>query len=586
MPIRTIDLQRAGTGHFNDSADTLQLIDANALDSARATAHVSAIVSSTVSSTVDAAYINALSGVDGDTLNGQAGSHYLDYTNFTNTPSIPSLGNSTAGLSFVDSSEARKLLSGGTGVTYTSGTGAIEIGQAVGTSSNVTFNDVIVSGNLTVSGTTTNIDTTNLTVSDNIIILNNDVTGTPSQNAGIEVERGDQTNAVLQWNETSDHWEISSGGTTGRIITTGDTLGDITEVVAGTGLSGGGTSGSVTLNMANTAVTAASYGSGTAIPVITVDAQGRITAASTSSVTPPAFSAVTSKPTTISGYGITDHLDSSRAMHIPETEFSVTTAGGGVYKFTGDGFPVESGNNPTFYVTRGKKYVINNSSYGSHPMYIKTTPSSGTGNQYTSGVSGQGTVKITIDVPFDAPKLLYYQCSLHSSMLGTIVVLNDQFGQPDSAGVNTLADARIAASSINALSDVNTSGVADTNVLAWSSSNNRFQPAAAGGGGGGSGINWTSIKTTTYTATTLDGVLCNTTGGGFTVNLPSSPSLGDMVRVIDVYGTTGTGGKEITIGRNGSNIEAAASDLTINVNRAALGLVYTDATNGWVRIEV
>ena len=59
-----------------------------------------------------------------------------------------------------------------------------------------------------------------------------------------------------------------------------------------------------------------------------------------------------------------------------------------------------------------------------------------------------------------------------------------------------------------------------------------------------------------------------------------------MVRVIDVYGTTGTGGKEITIGRNGSNIEAAASDLTINVNRAALGLVYTDATNGWVRIEV
>lgn len=585
MPIRTIDLQRAGTGHFNDSADTLGLIDANALDSARATAHLSSAISSEVSSTVDAAYINALT-IDADTLGGQTSAHHLDYTNFTNTPSIPTLGGAAAGLGFVDSVEARKLLSGGTGVTYTSGTGAIEIGQAVGTTSNVTFNDVIISGDLTVSGTTTSINTTNLTVNDNIIILNNDATGTPSQNAGIEVERGDQTNAVLQWNETSDHWEISSGGTTGRIITTGDTIGDITGVTAGTGLSGGGTSGAVTLNMANTAVTAGSYGSGTDIPVITVDAQGRITAASTSSVTPPAFSAVTSKPTTISGYGITDHLDSSRAMHIPETEFSVSTAGGGVYKFVGDGFPSESGNNPTFYLTRGKKYVINNGSYSSHPMYIKTVGGTGTGNQYTAGVSGQGTVKITIDVPFDAPKLLYYQCSLHSSMVGTIVILNDQFGQPDSAGVNTLADARIAASSINALSDVNTSGVADTNVLAWSSSNNRFQPAAAGGGGGGSGINWTAIKTTTYTATTLDGVLCNTTGGGFTVNLPSSPSLGDMVRVIDVYGTTGTGGKEITIGRNGSNIEAAASDLTINVNRAALGLVYTDATNGWVRIEV
>jgi hypothetical protein len=60
--------------------------------------------------------------------------------------------------------------------------------------------------------------------------------------------------------------------------------GDISAVVAGVGLSGGGTSGSVTVDLADTAVTAGSYGSGTAIPVITVDAQGRITAASTSTL--------------------------------------------------------------------------------------------------------------------------------------------------------------------------------------------------------------------------------------------------------------------------------------------------------------
>ena len=59
---------------------------------------------------------------------------------------------------------------------------------------------------------------------DNILVLNKDVSGNPSENAGIEIRRGNQTNAKLLWNQTSDHWEIASGGTTGRILTTGDNV--------------------------------------------------------------------------------------------------------------------------------------------------------------------------------------------------------------------------------------------------------------------------------------------------------------------------------------------------------------------------
>lgn len=108
-------------------------------------------------------------------------------------------------------SDVRAHISAGTGVTFSSG--QISIGQAVGTTSNVTFNDVTVSGNLTVSGTTTTVNTETINLADNIILLNSNETSTPSQNAGIEIERGTSTNVAFQWNETSDVWEYTVDGT-------------------------------------------------------------------------------------------------------------------------------------------------------------------------------------------------------------------------------------------------------------------------------------------------------------------------------------------------------------------------------------
>lgn len=80
--------------------------------------------------------------------------------------------------------------------------------------------NIKINGNLTVNGTTTTINTVNLAVSDNIIVLNNDVTGTPTENAGIEVERGTSSNVSILWDESSDHWTLTEDGSSyERIVT-------------------------------------------------------------------------------------------------------------------------------------------------------------------------------------------------------------------------------------------------------------------------------------------------------------------------------------------------------------------------------
>ena len=89
-----------------------------------------------------------------------------------------------------------------------------------------------------------------------------------------------------------------------------------------------------------------------------------------------------------------------------------------------------------------------------------------------------------------------------------------------------------------------------------------------------------SIKTATFTAANGEGYFADTSGGAFTMNLPSSPSAGNIVSVKDYTGTFDT--NNLTVGRGGSNIEGQASDKVLSDESQAVTFIYVDSTKGWL----
>jgi hypothetical protein len=88
--------------------------------------------------------------------------------------------------------------------------------------------------------------------------------------------------------------------------------------------------------------------------------------------------------------------------------------------------------------------------------------------------------------------------------------------------------------------------------------------------------------TTTYTATAGERIFANATAGGFTLTLPAAPADGDTIQIIDVAGIFGT--NNVTLARNGVKIQNLSEDLILNLNNAAVTMIYSGASFGWVFI--
>ena len=138
-------------------------------------------------------------------------------------------------------------------VTPTSGEGT---SVTIGLPDDVTItNNLNVGGNLNVTGSINAVSTTEINIQDNKINLNSNFsTGTPTADAGIKVNRGDEADVELKWDETDNRWELTNDGTNYHAITRKfvDVVGD-----------GVATSYAVTHNLGTRDVTVQVYDSAT-----------------------------------------------------------------------------------------------------------------------------------------------------------------------------------------------------------------------------------------------------------------------------------------------------------------------------------
>ena len=88
---------------------------------------------------------------------------------------------------------------------------------------NITYgSDFAVTGNLTVSGTTTTVSTANTRIEDAILALAAEATGSATADAGILINRGNDDNQALLWDESADQFVLANVGSD-----IGDTSGNV-----------------------------------------------------------------------------------------------------------------------------------------------------------------------------------------------------------------------------------------------------------------------------------------------------------------------------------------------------------------------
>jgi len=214
--IRDVHLENSGVtaGSYGGASAVPQItVDAKGLVTSISTATVAGVSGLTYTQSNNNIRISTATGTTYDdvidaatTTSGTGrGVASFDSGDFSLSSGHVTLKNATTGAVLAINGTSNEV-----NVSRTNGTVTVGLPDDVTVSGQLNVGEnVVISGNLTVSGTTTTVNTETVNIADNLIVLNSNYGGSsPTENGGIVIERGTQTNKQFIWNETRDLWEV------------------------------------------------------------------------------------------------------------------------------------------------------------------------------------------------------------------------------------------------------------------------------------------------------------------------------------------------------------------------------------------
>jgi hypothetical protein len=442
--------------------------------------------------------------------------------------------------------------------------------EAVETGANVTGN-LTIAGDFTVSGTTTTVDSQELTVTDKTITVNNGEVGaglTGGTQAGIIVDRGSETNYTFIFDETQDNFRVGETGSEQAVATREDSPTDMYVPVWDAVNFQFSTASGLDVS---TILTTADEGSGNGLDADTLDGnEATAFAAASHSHDTINYGSNTSMSVYDSG------LTKTATLKINNTNYLFFSPNGDQLMIgpSTDNYEIAPFAG-THTITLGSSEVGQFSSgglqLGGSGATISTFSTDTTFASATdTEVATKAAVKSYVDANAGSGGGVGYVHTQASGTTSWVVThnLGQQFVNVEVADANDLSiiPDEISFDSIN-----------QTTITFLAAESGH---AVIGGGNTTvSGIQSWAAVTSNTTAVHGNRMLVDTSSATITITMPASPSVGDELWVVDAAVNFGT--NNCTLGRNSSNIEGVAEDYVLDLDRADVHAIYVGSAIGW-----